>query len=55
MAVYYKRPVVQVGTSDYFRDIAVKAKKPGKRISKTGRVYYEYRANRSDIDPKVNL
>ena len=26
-----------------------KAKKPGKRVSKSGKVYYEYRINRSDM------
>ncbi|MHA1865893.1 MAG: hypothetical protein ACTSWZ_05230 [Candidatus Heimdallarchaeaceae archaeon] len=26
-----------------------KAMKPGKRISKSGKVYYEYRRNRSDL------
>lgn len=28
------------------------ALKPGKRISRTGRVYYEYRINRSDISKR---
>jgi len=28
------------------------AKKPGKRISKTGRTYYERRRNRSDKDKR---
>ena len=36
-------------------DKARKAMKPGIRISKTGNVYYETRANRSDINPKNNL
>lgn len=30
------------------KDKRLKAKHPGKRISKNGNVYYEYRANRSD-------
>ena len=30
------------------RDASRKALKPGKRISKTGKVYWETRANRSD-------
>lgn len=28
-----------------------KALKPGKRISKKGKVYYEYRRNRADLTP----
>lgn len=32
-----------------------KALKPGKRISKTGKIYWESRRNRSDINPKENL
>ena len=31
------------------RDGIVQAKSPGKRVSKTGKVYYEYRRNRADI------
>ena len=31
------------------KDMRKKALAPGKRISKSGKVYYEYRANRSDI------
>jgi hypothetical protein len=38
----------QTGKSNATYDIKYGAKKPGKRISKTGRVYYERRANRSD-------
>jgi hypothetical protein len=39
----------QTGTvKDRTRDRARKAKLPGKRISKNGKVYYEYRKNRSD-------
>lgn len=33
-------------------DAGRKALKPGKRVSKAGNVYYEYRANRSDLKPK---
>ena len=40
----------QTGKSkDKARDKARKALPPGKRISKTGNVYYEYRRNRSDM------
>ena len=38
----------QTGKSNATYDIKYRAQKPGKRISKTGRVYYERRANRSD-------
>jgi hypothetical protein len=38
----------QTGKSNATYDIKYRAEKPGKRISKTGRVYYERRANRSD-------
>ncbi len=34
------------------RDIGRKARLPGKRISKTGKVYYETRVNRSDAAGK---
>lgn len=36
-------------TKDFFMDQAVQAKKPGFRISKTGKLYYEGRSNRSDL------
>ena len=35
------------------RDRMWKALPPGKRVSPSGKVYYEYRANRSDIDPEL--
>jgi hypothetical protein len=38
----------QVGTSDKERDSKRTALKPGKRISKNGKVYWETRKNRSD-------
>jgi hypothetical protein len=38
----------QVGTSNTRRDKLKQALAPGKRVSKTGRTYYERRANRSD-------
>jgi len=31
------------------RDILFKAKSPGKRVSKSGEIYYEYRKNRTDV------
>ena len=38
----------QVGTSNKKRDESRKALRPGKRISKTGKIYWEQRRNRSD-------
>ena len=38
----------QVGTSNKKRDQMRKALAPGKRISKTGKIYWETRSNRSD-------
>lgn len=39
----------QLGKTNIKRDKVRKAISPGKRISKTGKVYYEYRKNRSDL------
>ena len=39
----------QVGKTNIPRDQARKALAPGKKISKTGKTYYEYRKNRVDI------
>lgn len=39
----------QTGTSNMARDRKRKAIAPGKRRSKSGRIYYEYRKNRSDV------
>jgi hypothetical protein len=36
-------------------DKSRKALKPGKRISKTGKVYWETRRNRSDSNPIIRL
>ena len=41
--------------TDKKADKARKALKPGIRISKNGSIYYEVRANRSDVNPKNNL
>lgn len=38
--------------SDLKKDYKRKAKAPGKRKSKSGKTYYEYRANRSDAKGK---
>ena len=36
-------------------DRAIKAMYPGKRRSKSGKIYWENRPNRSDIDPARKL
>ena len=41
-------PQVKVKGTDIARDKARKALAPGKRISKTGKTYFETRSNRSD-------
>lgn len=41
----YRTGEIVSRSMDYKR----KALKPGKRISKSGNIYYEYRRNRSDI------
>ena len=38
---------------DLKRDMSRRAKLPGKRISKSGKVYWETRSNRSDAPGKV--
>lgn len=38
----------QRGTSDTFIDASRNALKPGKRVSKSGKIYWETRKNRSD-------
>jgi len=45
----------KVRGSSITRDAARKAKKPGKRKSKSGRTYYERRENRSDMSRKRGL
>jgi hypothetical protein len=39
----------QTGKTNKLVDKKIKALLPGKRISKTGKIYYEYRKNRSDL------
>ncbi len=41
----------QTGSSDPVRDRRYHALPPGKRVSRSGRVYYEYRRNRSGLTP----
>ena len=47
-----KKPVSGTKSRNIKRDLEKQALPKGKRISKDGNVYYESRANRSDIDPK---
>ena len=42
------RVLKQVGKTDKVRDEERKALMPGKRISKSGKIYWETRKNRSD-------
>mgnify|MGYP006977952516 CR=1 FL=1 len=41
------------GRSKIKYDKRIRALKPGKRISKKGKIYYEYRANRSDAKGRI--
>jgi len=38
----------QIGKTNAFKDKRRIALPPGKRVSKTGKIYYEYRKNRTD-------
>ena len=44
----------QTGRTTKSVDVPRKALLPGKRMSRTGKIYYEYRKNRSDM-PGTNL
>lgn len=44
-----RKSIYQTGSSNKSFDSARKAKPPGKRLSKSGKVYYEHRKNRSDM------
>ena len=46
--VYSKNKQTPVKKHNKRMDSKLKASLPGKRISKSGKIYYEYRANRSD-------
>jgi hypothetical protein len=43
----------QTGSSNLAVDKKLPARKPGKRLSKSGKVYYERRKNRSDVPGKL--
>lgn len=45
----------QTGKTNIIPDRHVLAMKPGKRMSKTGHVYWETRKNRTDVIPKKKL
>ena len=45
-------PQTQKGKTNKAVDASIKAKLPGKRISKTGKIYWETRQNRSDAKGK---
>jgi len=49
---YTRRVTKRTGLSDRTRDFQRFALLPGKRISATGKVYYENRRNRSDVRGK---
>lgn len=55
MAVRPKRALFQTGMSNYNWDRRYSAKFPGRRISKTGKTYYEYRMNRSDMSRSTRV
>lgn len=48
-----RKPIHQTGHSSKKIDERVKAKAPGKRKAKSGKVYYEYRKNRSDMPGRM--
>ena len=50
-----KRSLRQTGKSDKKIDKKLTAKKPGKRKSKSGKIYSERRRNRSDKNKKKRL
>jgi len=47
------KPMRQYGSSNSSVDSRLKAKSPGKRISRAGKVSYEYRKNRSDWKGRI--
>ena len=53
MTMRYTYGPHQKGRSLKKIDYPRKAKKPGKRTSKTGHVYYEFRRNRSDLKGRL--
>ena len=45
----------QIGTTHLKQDRKLRAMKPGKRISKKGKTYYEHRRDHSDKHPAQHL
>jgi hypothetical protein len=41
--------------SNYLADVMRSAIYPGKRVSKTGQIYWETRKNRTDLNPKKRI
>jgi len=50
-----KSKLHQNGKSIFKKDKKRKALHPGKRISRNGNIYYEYRANESDLDRRRKI
>lgn len=50
---YLLRELPQIGRSDKEADAVRKALLPGKRVSKTGKIYWETRKDRSDAKGKM--
>lgn len=48
LATALKKITKQIGKNNYKRDVKRIAQPAGRRISKTGRLYYETRKNRTD-------
>jgi hypothetical protein len=51
----YKQGTHQTGSSIYSIDKLFSAKSAGKRVSKNGKTYYEYRKNRTDLNKKKRV
>jgi len=48
MAIFYEKKKQSGKRKSITRDLMRKAKPPGKRVSFSGKIYYETRKNRSD-------
>lgn len=53
MPIVLKKTKTQIGKSKVKFDVRLGAMPPGRRISKSGKVYFEYRKNRSDVKRKI--
>lgn len=52
---YHPRAKGLLGISNADRDRRYHAKRPGRRVSASNRVYYERRRNRADAKPAIGL